>query len=671
MSEFDWTQKGTDIYGEAAGDESGWSVSLSDDGTILAIGAIYNDGNGTSSGHVRVYEWNGSSWVQKGSDIDGEKAGDRSGYSVSLSSDGSILAIGAIYNSPSLQQAGHVRVYEWNGSAWIQKGSDIDGDLHYDRSGNSVSLSDDGTILAVGAIYHDGVGANAGHVKIYEWNGSAWIQKGSDLDGETGAGFFGYSVSFSSDGSILAVGAIYNNENGRKAGHVRVYEWNGSAWIQKGSDIDSEAGGDESGWSVSLSSDGSILAIGAVYNDGNGTSSGHVRVFEWNGSAWIQKGSDIDGEAAGDQSGYSVSLSNDGTILAIGAILNDGNGADSGHVRVFEWDGSAWVQKGSDIDGEAAGDKSGYSVSLSSNGYILAIGATLNDVNGSNSGHVRVFELPPPSPDDGEDPSPATETITNTGSDISVGGNIIVSSGGTVEGNVEQGFTNLSTITNWFSNNTPTYFNASGINISLTTGNTVYYATNIDPTSSFDITINGTTVTYNMETQFPSTYSFVDNNNNLIEIRPVFKGSGGLEVENLGSNNGIPCLTNTCYILTPEGYKNVSTLQVGDIVTTHDNRHIAIEKLFSSKVLASRVKPRLIRAHQYGENKPFRDTYLSDLHAYNIGGKWKIPKNECLPQEWNEREVTYYHIKLPNYRSDFLVVNGLITECWGGLIPKN
>jgi hypothetical protein len=119
-----------------------------------------------------------------------------------------------------------------------------------------------------------------------------------------------------------------------------VYNWNvsTSAWVQKGSDIDGEAASDQSGWSVSLSDDGNTVAIGAYGNDGNGSDSGHVRVFTWNGSAWVQKGSDIDGEAAGDQSGSPVSLSGDGGIVAIGAYLNDGiNGADSGHVRVFSW----------------------------------------------------------------------------------------------------------------------------------------------------------------------------------------------------------------------------------------------------------------------------------------------------------------------------------------------
>ena len=104
-----------------------------------------------------------------------------------------------------------------------------------------------------------------------------------------------------------------------------------------------------------------------------------------------QIGSDIDGEAAGDYSGFSVSLSSDGTAVAIGAHLNDGNGADSGHVRVYEWNGSAWVQKGVDIDGEAEGDFSGAFLSLSSDGTILAIGAILSD--GTSAGDVRVYSI--------------------------------------------------------------------------------------------------------------------------------------------------------------------------------------------------------------------------------------------------------------------------------------
>ena len=402
-------QLGADIDGEAERDRFGDSVSLSSDGTIIAIGAEQNDGTAKNAGHVRVYEWNGSAWQQKGADIDGEALEDYLGSSVSLSSDGTILAIGADGNDGTTTNAGHVRVYEWNGSAWQQKGADIDGEGLRDRSGSSVSLSSDGTILAIGA---QGNASNTGHVRVYEWNSgtSSWDQKGADIDGEALYDVSGASVSLSSDGTILAIGARGNDENGSNAGHVRVYEWNGSAWTQKGADIDGEAAGDRSGHSVSLSSDGTILAIGADSNDGNGTFAGHVRVYEWNSgtSSWDQKGADIDGEAADDQSGYSVSLSSDGTILAIGATGNDGNGNDAGHVRVYEWNSgtSSWDQKGADIDGEAAGDKSGRSVSLSSDGTKLAVGAPFNEANGIDSGHVRVYSI--------TTSSPTTSTTTTT-----------------------------------------------------------------------------------------------------------------------------------------------------------------------------------------------------------------------------------------------------------------
>ncbi len=88
-----------------------------------------------------------------------------------------------------------------------------------------------------------------------------------------------------------------------------------------------------------------------------------------------QLGSDIDGEAAGDISGSSVSMSSDGSRLAIGAVRNDGNGMNSGHVRVYEYANNAWTQLGADIDGEAKGETSGESVSMNSAGNRVAIGA--------------------------------------------------------------------------------------------------------------------------------------------------------------------------------------------------------------------------------------------------------------------------------------------------------
>ena len=176
--------------------------------------------------------------------------------------------------------------------------------------------------------------------------------------------------------------------------------------MPRGTDIEAEAAGDQSGSAVSLSADGAVLAVGGPRNDGTGDSAGHVRVYAWGGSSWTQRGDDLDGEAGSDLSGSKggVSLSADGSVLAIGAPDNDGAGVnDAGHVRVYEWDDTDWVRRGNDIDGENANDESGGAVSLSADGAVLAIGALRHD---SFTGHVRVvaWSLSPASS------SPATPT---------------------------------------------------------------------------------------------------------------------------------------------------------------------------------------------------------------------------------------------------------------------
>ena len=401
-----WEQLGGDIDGEATGDSSGYSVSLSSDGTIVAIGAPSNDGTtgvvDDNRGHVRIYQYYSGSWTQLGADIDGEAAGDYSGYSVSLSSDGTIVAIGANYNDGTTgvvdDNRGHVRIYQYYSGSWTQLGADIDGEANGDKSGSSVSLSSDGTIVAIGAPSNDGY---AGHVRVYQYSSdsNSWTQLGADIDREANGDQSGWSVSLSSDGTIVAIGAIHNNGTAWWAGHVRVYEYSSRSWRQLGQDIDGEGSPDTSGYSVSLSSDGTIVAIGAIYN-GGWEGPGHVRVYEYSSSSWTQLGTDIDGEANGDESGSSVSLSSDGTIVAIGAIYSHGY---YGHVRVYEYSSGSWIQLGADIDGESIYDRSGRSVSLSSDGTILAIGGNGND---GFAGHVRVYNLITPEPEPEPVPTP-------------------------------------------------------------------------------------------------------------------------------------------------------------------------------------------------------------------------------------------------------------------------
>jgi hypothetical protein len=157
-----------------------------------------------------------------------------------------------------------------------------------------------------------------------------WTQIGADLDGEAAGDLFGDSIALSSDGTVVAVGG-YANGGG---GHARVYQWSGSSWVQLGADLDGEAAGDHFGWSIALSSDGTVVAVGGRYNDGNGANAGHARVYQWSGSSWVQLGADLDGEAAGDEYGRSIALSSDGTVVAVGGRYNDGNGDNAGHTLV-------------------------------------------------------------------------------------------------------------------------------------------------------------------------------------------------------------------------------------------------------------------------------------------------------------------------------------------------
>ena len=402
---------------------------MSGDGSIIAIGAEGGGGETSNDwrGHVRVYQRNISNttitpigWTKLGGDIDGEASDDRSGYSVSLSSDGTIVAIGAIRNSV---YRGHVRVYQRDVSnttinpiGWKKLGDDIDGEAFYDQSGWSVSLSSNGQIVAIGAISNVGTaGTGRGHVRVYKRNESnntiapiGWTKVGDDIDGESADDTSGISVSLSSNGKVVAIGA--NNNDGTSGdaydnrGHVRVYTEISNVWQRLGDDIDGEALGDWSGYSVSLSGDGTKVAIGAITNDGTSGDAndnrGHVRIYNYISNRWERLGGDIDGEVANGQSGISVSLSGDGTMVAIGSTNNDGtsgtSGDNRGSVRVYKYISNVWIQLGKDIDGEAAGDESGRSVSLSFNGSILAVGARFNDgTTGDNRGHVRVYYLSP------------------------------------------------------------------------------------------------------------------------------------------------------------------------------------------------------------------------------------------------------------------------------------
>jgi hypothetical protein len=191
----------------------------------------------------------------------------------------------------------------------------------------------------------------------------------------------------------VIIGAPGNDGNGGiDLGHAQVFEYDGSNWNKLGSDIDGEAAYDKSGKSMAIKADGSHVIIGASGNTDNGSGSGHARVFEYDGSDWNKLGSDIDGEASVFfLASLSVAITADGSRVIIGAApSNVGNGVNAGHARVFEYDGSDWNKLGSDIDGEAT--DSADEVAISADRNLIVIGAISSDGNGANSGSIRLYK---------------------------------------------------------------------------------------------------------------------------------------------------------------------------------------------------------------------------------------------------------------------------------------
>lgn len=372
-----WAQESIIKPADVAGsDQFGYSISMS--GDKLAVGARYDDDSGSNAGAVYTFQWNGSAWVEV---IKLKPAGtsDEFGWSVSMSGDK--LAVGAYKDDPKGFNSGAVYTFQWNGTTWVQGSTLIPNDLGLsDNFGYSVSMS--GDHLAVGSRNDDDIVSNAGAVYTFKWDGSAWVQGDKLTPSETKNGDnFGESVSISGD--KLAVGARYDDDIASNTGAVYTFKWNGTNWIQGDLLTPNElVQADQFGYSVSMSGD--HLVVGAPYNNTNGRLFiGVAYTFKWDGTNWIQ--GDILKPlslVSGDLFGWSVSIFDD--KMAVGSRGNDDNGSDSGAVYTFKWDGTTWEQetvlKPSTLN---SSDLFGHSVSIS--GVKLAVGAI------GNSGTVYTF----------------------------------------------------------------------------------------------------------------------------------------------------------------------------------------------------------------------------------------------------------------------------------------
>ena len=428
----------------------GASVSLSGDGNSLAVGAsgerslstsvngAQNDNSGSNVGAVYIFRRNGSDWSQQAYiKASNSKNNDYFGHSVYLSDDGNTLAVGASrenggtsgingpLNGNSVSASGAAYVFRFSGGDWTQQAY-IKAPIAQVSAqfGNSVSLSGDGNTLAVGepnnSLGHTGVNdlssqANitfSGAAYVFRFSGSDWTQqayiKASNPDRSDN---FGYSVSLSSNGNTLAVGARREDgpsagvnglqDNGlTDAGAAYVFRLSGSDWTQEAYIKASNTGDrDRFGEVVSLSGNGNTLAVGARLEDSTATgvnglqnnvlsNTGAAYVFRFSGSDWTQQAYiKASNTGDGDFFGVAVRISADGNTLAVGADTEDSsasgvggaesNGSnDSGAVYVFEFSNGTWTQQAYiKSNPNVASASFGNSLGFSNDGQTLVVGA--------------------------------------------------------------------------------------------------------------------------------------------------------------------------------------------------------------------------------------------------------------------------------------------------------
>ena len=362
---------------------------------------------------------------------------DNFGISAALSSDGATLAVGAWGDDGDGTDKGAVHLFTKTGSIWTHSVK-IDNDFiglalaDNDYFGISAALSSDGTTLAVGTHGDDTGGTDKGAVHLFTKSGDTWTYSTKIADGTNGlnlanSDYFGYSAALSSDGATLTVGAQGDDTGGTDKGAVHLFTKNGGIWTHSVT-IDNDftglnlANSDYFGSSAAFSSDGTTLAVGAWGDTTDGIAGGAVHLFTKNGTQWtyhskIAHGSNGLTLAYDDNFGISTALSEDGTLLTVGASNDDTSGANTnrGAVHLFTKNGTQWTYHSKIAHGSngltlANSDHFGISAALSSDGT-LAVGAQGDDTGGtgeSNRGAAYLFNLT-----DTIAPYITTQTFTN------------------------------------------------------------------------------------------------------------------------------------------------------------------------------------------------------------------------------------------------------------------
>ncbi len=371
-----WTQLGQTIQGDNADDKAGMSVSCNYTGSIIVIG-LSNFGS-LGKGAVRVYAWNGSQWKQQGDEIIGLAENAYLGYAVGMDSVGKRIVIGSPYEPGNGVFPGSVRVYDWNGTTWSLVGNPLYGSQDAEYFGNAVDISADGNTIVVGRRQNDGGGTTSGAVTVFKWNGSQWVQKGGNILGYTSYARLGASVAISRNGNIIAVGSSNGVESYK--GYVRVLEWNGTQWVDRGDTIGGEETGMRLGTAVDISPDGSILVVGAP---GARNQDGLIRIYNWNGTEWQQEGEFVGTNNGGGKLGSSVAINYEGNTVVAGE-------PGTKKVYIIKKLNGTW-QKVQELNGSNNDMDFGASVGINKKGNRVIVGAPDLQALAPTTGKAKVF----------------------------------------------------------------------------------------------------------------------------------------------------------------------------------------------------------------------------------------------------------------------------------------
>ena len=418
-----WTEVSKLVANDCIADDVfGASLSISDDGLTLVVSTPWKNTNKlVHSGQIYTYvrPTINDAWTEVSKLVASDTTNnDWFGYSLSLSGDGLNLVVGARNkNANGLNASGQVYTYvrPTISDDWIEVSKLTASDaVTKDYFGHSVTISNNGLNLVVGTPWKNIKGLTYnGQVYTYtrETVNDDWIEisklRASDVSIINDE--FGYSVCMSDDGLSLVVNTVCKKTDGiSHSGQIYTYSrpTTNDAWTEisklKANDTDAR---DKFGESLSLSSDGLVLVVSAPWKDtackdtdkvsDNGQVYTYVR--DNTNDTWTEVSKLIASDAVGyDYFGASLSLSSDGLTLAVGASWKDiGELSSSGQVYTYTRDtiSDDWTEVSKITASDASTDDYfGASLDMSSNGSSLVINSSHKSTDGlENNGQVYTY----------------------------------------------------------------------------------------------------------------------------------------------------------------------------------------------------------------------------------------------------------------------------------------